>query len=197
MAAFLALLAISCVQLPYPEFFGMQHVSTVLGFVALIVAERKGLLDRLGFALVIAFLLLHVLGARYLYSYVPYDDWSQSIFGFRITDRLGFERNHYDRLVHFSFGLLLAYPLLRFFDRHLPGWWPAVLAVCAITAAGAVYEMGEWLTAMIFAPDWADAYVGQQGDPWDAHWDMALATLGSVLASVLIKTRKRLRANDQ
>ena len=74
MAAFLAIWAVSCIRVPYPEFFVMQHVPTVLAVIALIVAERKQLLNRLGFALVILFLLLHLLGARYLYSFVPYDD---------------------------------------------------------------------------------------------------------------------------
>jgi putative membrane protein len=197
-AAFLAILAISCIRLPYLDYFGMQHVPTVLAVVALVVAERKGLLDRLGFTLIVVFLLLHVLGARYLYSYTPYDDWSQALLGFQITDRFGFERNHYDRLVHFCFGLLLTYPLVRFFGHNLrlPGSWPALLAVCVITAAGAVYEIGEWLTALVFAPDWADAYVGQQGDPWDAHWDMAVAMLGSVIAIGFVVVRTNKNSSD-
>src|SRR6187399_1911245 len=144
-AVFLALWAASCVRVPYPEYFVMQHVPTVLATIALVVAERQNLLDRLGFALIIGFLMLHLLGARYLYSLVPYDDWSQALLGFRITDRFGFERNHYDRVVHFCFGLLFVYPLAHFFRTlHLRGPWPALLAVTTVIAAGAVYEIAEW-----------------------------------------------------
>jgi putative membrane protein len=191
MAAFYALWAASCIRLPHPEYFAMQHVPTIFAVVALTVLERRQLVDRLGFALIIAFLLLHLVGARYLYSFVPYDDWTQAIFGFRLTDRFGFERNHYDRFVHFMFGLLFVYPLVSFFQRplRLDGWWPAVMAVTAIIAAGAVYEIAEWLTALTFAPDWAEAYNGQQGDPWDAQRDMALNTVGAVIAAAFLALR--------
>ena len=193
LAGFLVAWAVSCIRVPYPQYFVMQHVPTVFAVVALTAAERKQCLDRLGFALIIAFLLLHLLGARYLYSYVPYDDWSQRLLGFRITDHFGFERNHYDRFVHFCFGLLIIYPLARFFECHLGarGWWPVALAITTILAASAVYEIGEWLTAMTFAPDWADAYNGQQGDPWDSQRDMACAGLGALIAAAVVYCRPR------
>jgi putative membrane protein len=188
MAGFLAIWALSCINLPYMDYFGMQHAPTVPAVALLIYAERKQLVDRLGFALIVLFLLLHVLGGRYLYSYVPYDDWSQQLLGFRITERFGWARNHYDRLVHFCFGLLLAYPLWRLFEQRVApsGWWPGVLAVCVVLAASAIYEIGEWATAFLLAPDWAEAYCGQQGDAWDAQKDMFLAGAGSTLVVVTI-----------
>ena len=177
----------------------MQHVPTVLAVPALILAERKLRVSRLSFALIIAFLLLHLVGARYLYSNVPYDDWSQKFFGFRIDERMGFERNHYDRLVHFSFGLLLCYPLWELFARYtrLEGWWPGVLAICVVLAASAVYEIGEWATAMTFAPDWAEAYNGQQGDNWDSQKDMAFAAVGSILAAGLVGIVRKPNREDK
>ena len=198
LAVFLVAWALSCWRVSEPpQYFAMQHAPTVIAIVALVAAERKQLLNRLSFALVIAFLLLHVLGARYLYSFVPYDDWSQSIFGFRIGERLGFQRNHYDRLVHFCFGLLFAYPLWEFFGRRtrLPGPWPSAFAICVVLAASAVYEIAEWATAMAFAPAWADAYNGQQGDPWDAQCDMALAGLGAIFGAAIIELAQRTFAN--
>lgn len=185
MTVFLLLWAISCVNLPYPKYFALQHVPTVLAVVLLTMAERRRLIDRPGFSLVIVFLLLHLLGARYLYSYVPYDAWSQHLIGVRITDYFEFERNHYDRLVHFCFGILMIYPLWQFAERQLDlrGWWPAFLAVSMVMAASAVYEIAEWATAMTFAADWADAYNGQQGDVWDAQRDMALAAGGAVMGA--------------
>jgi putative membrane protein len=183
LAACLVVWAVSCIKLPHPEYFVMQHVPTVIAVVALVWVERRIGITRLGFALVIAFLLLHVVGARYLYSYVPYDDWSERLLGLRINEHFGFERNHYDRLVHFAFGLLLVLPLWEFCEDRLRlrAFWAAAGAICIVLAASAAYEIAEWAVAMIFAPDWAEAYNGQQGDAWDAQRDMALAWAGSIL----------------
>jgi putative membrane protein len=193
IAAFLAVWALSCFRVPHPEYIVMQHVPTVLATIVLIMAERKHVVDRMGLAFIVLFLTLHLLGARYLYSFVPYDDWSQKLFGVRITDHFGFRRNHYDRLVHVGFGLLLAYPLASFFQKRLgvAAWWPAILAVCVILAASAVYEIAEWLAAMTFAPDWADAYNGQQGDIWDAQRDMACAAVGAIIAAIVVERRSK------
>jgi putative membrane protein len=198
LTAFFVLWAVSCIRVPFPEYFVMQHVPTVLAVVVLVAAERRGVLDRVGFALVVLFLVLHLLGARYLYSFVPYDDWSRWLFGVDLTSRFGFQRNHYDRLVHICFGLLLTYPVALFFHRqlNLTGRWPLILAVCMILAASAVYEICEWLAAMIFAPHWADAYNGQQGDIWDAERDMACAAIGSIIAAIIIGLRSK-RQNIQ
>ncbi len=197
LATFFALWVISAIRVPYPQFFAMQHIPTVLAVIALTAAERQMFVDRVGFVLVVAFLVLHLIGARYLYSYVPYDDWAEHVFGFRLTERFSFERNHYDRLVHICFGLLFVYPFARFFQRQLNarGCWPAVLAVCVVMAAGAVYEIAEWAVAMAFAPDWADAYNGQQGDPWDAQRDMALAAVGVIFGVGLDAAWRKSRGN--
>jgi putative membrane protein len=162
----------------------MQHVPTVIGAAVLVAVERRVGMTRVSFALVTAFLLLHVIGARYLYTYVPYDDWSSWLFGVRIGERFGFERNHYDRFVHFAFGMLFVLPLWEFCENRLRlrARWSAAGAICVVLAASAVYEILEWAVAMIFAPDWAEAYNGQQGDTWDAQRDMALAWLGAMLA---------------
>jgi putative membrane protein len=194
LAVLLIAWAISCIALPYPEYFWMQHLPTVFAVMALVVVERRIGMNRASFALVVVFLLLHVAGARYLYSYVPYDDWSARLFGVRISDRFGWERNHYDRLVHFAFGLLLTLPLWQVCEDRLllRTIWPAVGTMCVVLSASAVYEIAEWAVAMIFAPDWAEAYNGQQGDIWDAQKDMALAWAGSMVAVMLIVVcRKR------
>jgi putative membrane protein len=183
LVLFLVLWAASCIHVPYPKYFWLQHVPTLGVLPALTAAQNRLAISRLSYTLIIAFLLLHVLGARYLYSYVPYDDWSERLIGFRITERFGFTRNHYDRLVHFLFGLLLVIPGWRF-TRRFAGTdprWSAVFAFAFIMATSAVYEVFEWLAAMVMAPDWAESYNGQQGDIWDAQWDMALAALGAAV----------------
>ncbi len=188
VALFLVLWAVSCVGLPSPKYFALQHVPTVLAIATLVWMDRKLGIDRLSFALVILFLLLHVLGARYLYSYVPYDEWSQRLLGIHITDHFGFERNHYDRLVHFCFGLLLIYPLWRMLETHasVHSHLAATFAICIVLAASAVYEIIEWAMAMTFAPDWAEAYNGQQGDVWDPQRDMAFAAGGTIIGVSLV-----------
>lgn len=134
--------------------------------------------------MLVGFLALHAIGARYIYSYVPYDQWSQHLCGVTISSVFGWERNHYDRLVHFSFGLLLAHPTREIFERNelARGIWSRYFALEFIIAASAVYELAEWFVAILFAPDWADRYLGQQGDMWDAQKDMALASCGAIIA---------------
>jgi putative membrane protein len=183
LVTFVTLWAVSCIRVPYPKYFWLQHVPTVAVMITLVAAQNRLQISRWSYGLVLAFMLLHVLGARYLYSYVPYDAWSEWLFGVRITDRFGFTRNHYDRLVHFFFGLLIVIPSWRY-ARRFAGtrvWWSAVFAFSLIMAASALYEVFEWLVAIMMAPDWAESYNGQQGDMWDAQCDMALAAIGALL----------------
>lgn len=181
---FCVFFAASCVAPPYRNYLLMQHVPTVLAAILLAYVACRFPISRLSFTLIIVFLALHTLGARYLYSYVPYDRWSERWLGLNITDAFGFRRNHYDRLVHFSYGLLLAVPVREFEHRHLrlSAALASVLAVEFIVATSAGYEIIEWLVAVIYSPDWADKFLGQQGDPFDAQKDMALATAGAVLS---------------
>jgi putative membrane protein len=184
LALFLVLWAISSIRVPYPKYFPIQHVPTVAAVIGLVWADRRFGISRTSYILILTFLALHLLGARYLYSYVPYDDWTQKLLGFRITQSLSLSRNHYDRLVHFGFGLLLLPPLDRFCRRivGLDNRWTIVFAVSLIVSASACYEVFEWIVAVIMAPDWADSYNGQQGDPWDAQADMLLALIGALFS---------------
>ncbi len=188
-AAFLIFLAATCINPPYLQFIMMQHVPTLLVLGLLVFVANRYVISRLSFTSIILFLSLHTLGARYLYSYVPYDTWSEFLFGINITDLFGFERNHYDRLVHFSYGLLLVVPIQEFERRYfgLSTKLSDVLAIECILATSAAYELGEWLVAVVFAPEWAEAFLGQQGDIFDAQKDMTLATVGAVLSIGLQK----------
>jgi putative membrane protein len=104
--------------------------------------------------------------------------------GINISETFGFQRNHYDRLVHFSFGLLLAVPVQEIERRYLRLSLAvsSLLAVEFIIATSASYELIEWLVAVVFTPDWADQFLGQQGDAFDAQKDMSLATAGAVVS---------------
>jgi len=193
---FLAFFVASCIRPPYVEFLLMQHVPTLLGAALLAWLSNRFVISRASFAALIAFLALHTLGARYLYSYTPYDAWSEWLLGVNITDTFGFQRNHYDRLVHFSYGLLIAVPVQEFERRYLR-LSPAVSAVLAvefILATSAAYELIEWIVAIVFTPRWADQFLGQQGDPFDAQKDMALATAGAIVSVSLAALVARWRA---
>jgi putative membrane protein len=174
----------------------LQHGPTVVAVVALVAVQNRLAVGRLSYTLILVFLTFHLLGARYLYSNVPYDQWLEPFLGVRITDHFGSTRNHYDRLVHFLFGLVIVVPSWRFCRRimGLGPWWSAAVAFSIIMTAGALYEILEWIIAMTQTAEAAESYNGQQGDPWDPYWDTILAGLGSLLGLALIGLAKPLRA---
>ena len=192
---FLIFFGASCVAPPYVEYLLMQHVPTILGAFVLIYVSNRFVISRLSFTSIIVFLCLHTLGARYLYSYVPYDAWSQYLLGISISESFGFQRNHYDRLVHFSFGLLLAMPVQEIERRYLrlSLALSSLLALEFVIATSASYELMEWLVAVLFTPDWADQFLGQQGDIFDAQKDMSLATAGACVSLSFLGTRSYCR----
>lgn len=130
------------------------------------------------------FFSLHEVGAHYTYSLVPYRDWLPAL--------AGTERNHYDRLVHFAYGLLVTPALWEVFQAYSPGRaaWRWLLPATAMFGHSVIYEGIEWTAALIFGGDLGVAYLGTQGDPWDAQKDMALAALGTVLALAWIAARE-------
>jgi putative membrane protein len=137
------------------------------------------------------FLLLHLFAARWTYSNVPYEAWGKAV-GFDVDRAFGFQRNMFDRLVHFSFGLLLTWPFAEIVRRY-GGLTPRGALICAVIivlAVGALYEMFEWLLAVFMDPASAEAYNGQQGDPFDSQKDMAVAFLGSLGAAVFVRMRR-------
>ena len=192
---FLVFFVGSCIEPPYLQFLLMQHVPTVLATLILAYLSNRFVISRLSFSSIIVFLCLHTLGARYLYSYVPYDVWSDNLLGINISESFGFQRNHYDRLVHFSYGLLLAVPIQEFERRHLrlSVALSSLLAIECIIATSAGYELIEWLIAIVFTPEWADQFLGLQGDIFDAQKDMALATAGAVLSISILAFMGRWR----
>jgi putative membrane protein len=160
----------------------LENALAVLFVAALAASYRRFVLSRLSYLLIFLFLVLHTVGAHYTYSLVPYDDWSNLLAGRTISDVTGWERNHYDRLVHFCFGLLLAYPSREIFVRiaGARGFWGYLLPVLLMMALSVLYELIEWWAAVVFGGDLGVHYLGTQGDPWDGQRDMALATLGAL-----------------
>ena len=166
----------------------LEHVLTVLFVAALVVSYRRFRLSNISYTLIGLFLCLHTVGAHYTYSSVPYDRWSAAVFGRGINELFGWERNHFDRAVHFCFGLLLAYPVRELFLRiaGARGFWGYYLPLDLAMSLSMLYELVEWAAAVAFGGDLGQAFLGAQGDPWDAHKDMALATLGAVISMTVV-----------
>ncbi len=157
-------------------------------FAAVLAASFKRLpLSRISYTTIFLFLCLHTLGAHYTYSQVPYDAWTRALFGASLNETFGWERNHFDRLVHFSYGLLLAYPIRELFLRVVDarGFWGYFLPLDVTMSTSMIFELFEWAVAERVGGDLGMAYLGTQGDVWDAHKDMALASLGAALAMSL------------
>jgi len=177
------------------EAYLLHQAGTVFMLILLFIIFKKIGLDFLSFTFYLLFLLIHIIGAHYLYSYVPYNDWIQQVFHFNLDQYMGWSRNMYDRLVHLAYGLLL-YPLIyRVFQVWLPSVKPFslfLLVIQFVMASSVLYELIEWAIAIGLSPEEAENYNGQQGDMWDAHKDMLLATIGAILygLAALIKPSK-------
>ncbi|MFT3968611.1 MAG: DUF2238 domain-containing protein [Sphingobium sp.] len=186
LATLLLAVGLANVAQPYPDLAPLQHVPTVALVLAAPWLIRRWRLSTASVASIWLFFLLHTLGGRYIYSYVPYDDWARALTGGTISGAFGWTRNHYDRLIHFAFGLLWTIPIQQgLMRRHELGKGIALFsAFAAIGLVGALYEIFEWALTLVAAGDTADYYNGQQGDIWDAQKDMALAQSGSVVAVI-------------
>ncbi len=160
----------------------------------LILSYRRFVFSDVSYLLIFAFLCLHEYGAHYKYSDVPLGEWMKPF--------LHTKRNHYDRLAHFSFGFLLAYPMREIAMRklHVRGRWLYYLPVECTLALSAIYEILEALMANILSPERGEEFVGMQGDMWDSQEDMFMAGLGSLVAVLIIaavvKRRKARIAKD-
>ncbi|WP_349926980.1 DUF2238 domain-containing protein [Acinetobacter sp. A1-4-2] len=164
------------------EAYLLHQAGTVFMLVLLLFTQKKIGMSFYSFVLYLVFLLIHIIGAHYLYSYVPYNEWLIQLFNFDLNQSMGWSRNMYDRLVHLACGVLLYPVLLRLFHVWLPEAKPFtlfLLVVQFIMATSLIYEWLEWLIAIGLSPEEAENYNGQQGDMWDAHKDMLLATVGA------------------
>jgi putative membrane protein len=160
----------------------------VVALVAILVGTYRVFpLSDLSYLLIAAFMTLHAIGSHYTYAQVP--------LGFWVRDAFGFSRNHFDRIVHFSFGLLMAYPIREVFLRvaNTRGIWAYYLPLDVTLAFSALYEIMEMVIATLVAPGTGDAWLGTQGDVWDPQKDMGLAAAGALLCMVLTALIRRFR----
>jgi putative membrane protein len=163
----------------------------VFGFAAVLLALRgRFRFSNLSALLITAFLLLHVVGAHYTYSSVPIGLW--------VRDGLELSRNHYDRFVHFSFGLLMGYPLREIALRvvHAHRLWSTVVPLLAVLAVSSSYEILEAWAARVVDPGVGMAFVGAQGDVWDGQKDMTLALAGAIVAMAVTDAARRATGHE-
>jgi len=161
-----------------------------VGFI--ILTFKKHQFSDLSYLLICIYLCLHVYGSKYTYAENP--------FGYWLKDVLHLSRNHYDRIVHFCFGFLLAYPMREMFLKWLkyPRWVAWLLPIEITLSISAFYELIEWAVADLFFREHGDAYLGTQGDIWDAQKDIFVAFCGAIIATTIVSLVKKIfRIHEQ
>jgi len=191
LAVIFALLWIALAIKPYNRFDWMlENLLIWLTLLAVALTYRKWPLSNWSYALLAFFLLLHAVGAHYSYNETPIDPLLKTLFGT--------PRNPYDRLVHFSFGLLLAWPLreLAVGIARVRGVWSYLAAAAIVMTCASLYELIEMWVAQLVAPEIGTLFLGLQGDPWDTQHDMEMALYGALLALVIAALARKLSARD-
>jgi putative membrane protein len=173
----------------YRDDWLLENVLVFLAIPALIIMWRWLRLSNFAYGALFIFFSLHTIGSHYTYAEVPYDQWWTSLTGHSLDAALGFERNHFDRLVHFCYGLLLMPAIDELFAQQARPRlriWRLILPVFFIMGHAVLYEAIEWFAAEVFGGELGQAYLGTQGDVWDAQKDSMLAALGALISQSFI-----------
>lgn len=169
----------------YPEDWLLENILVFLFFPFVLWSDIKYKYTLLSIFFLLIFASLHSLGSHFTYAQMEY-------FNF-ITQFFGFERNHFDRVVHFLFGLLvfrILFEIITVYSNSVKSslFFTFSLVVCIAT----IYELLEWLAAVTFYPELGMAFLGTQGDIWDAHKDTLLACIGAFINIIFYKHYKKL-----
>jgi putative membrane protein len=186
--AFAALWLLLAIAPRHRADWALENALTVACVAGLAFFYRHAPMSRASYTCIALFLSLHSIGAHYTYSEVPYDAWLRAVTGHTVSELFGWRRNNFDRMVHFLYGVLLVQPIRELVVRAtgLHGFWSYFVPLDLTMSTSATYELIEWGAAVVFGGDLGVAYVGAQGDPWDAQKDMSLAALGAVLSTLVI-----------
>ena len=165
----------------HPGDWMLENVMTAVGLIILFSIYRKLPFSRMAWCLSVLFLCLHEVGAHYTYAEVPWREWWAGLTGGPAVEAVAGQRNHFDRWVHFLYGLMLFVPWQEVFQRlaGARGFWSFAWPLLFVIASSTLYELIEWAAAVVFGGELGMAYLGTQGDVWDAQKDMALAALGA------------------
>ena len=167
-----------CAIAPYDRsVWWAENIPVLIVVGALAWLSRLHRFSNTSYILMSVFIILHTIGGHYTFARVPFD-W--------VTELFGFERNHYDRIAHFSVGFY-AYAIAEvLMVRRLvhTRWIVALFPVFAIASLAGAYEIFEWQYAVSADPQAGIAVLGSQGDIWDAQKDMLADTLGAILVTI-------------
>ena len=168
--------------------WALEQIGVLLALIVLWRVQVNAPVSNLSLTLIFLFLCAHAVGTHYTYAQVPQAEIVQTHYGVSLGEHLGWTRNHYDRIVHFLFGLFITLPVLESLRQHnaLRGGWYYVMPFALVFSVSTLYELGEWVAALIFGGDLGIHFLGIQGDLWDAQKDMALAGVGSALTLLLV-----------
>lgn len=175
---------------PYDRHDWLLENLLVVAALPLVIRWHR-LFSNSALAALFVFSCLHTLGSHYTYSQVPYDAWSEQVFGYSVSSYCGGTRNHFDRLVHFLYGVLVTPVVVQLLDARVPqrGIWRWLIPLTFMASHAGLYEVIEWLAAASVGGELGQAFLGTQGDEWDAQKDMALAILGSLLVMPILRWR--------
>jgi putative membrane protein len=153
----------------------LENLLAVTLVAILVLTYRRFQFSNPSYLFIALFMALHAIGAHYTYAKVPAGFWLQDVFGL--------SRNPFDRIVHFSYGFLLVLPIRELLVRlaGVRGFWSYYLPISAVLAHSGFFEVVEGVVAAIVNPELGSAYLGTQGDEWDAQKDMTAAFTGAVL----------------
>ncbi|MGH8249083.1 MAG: DUF2238 domain-containing protein [Steroidobacteraceae bacterium] len=167
----------------------LENAIVAVAVPLLVATARRLRFSSFAYTCLFLFFVLHAIGSHYTYSLVPYDDWLRSLAGIELSGR-----NHYDRLVHFAYGLLVAPAAVEIFAHYgrYPRSWAFLFPWTFMAAHAVIYELVEFAAAMLFGGDLGQAYLGTQGDIWDGQKDMVLALSGSTLMLLTLAAARRL-----
>jgi putative membrane protein len=178
LTLFLAVWVALAVAPRYPADWLLENLLTFFCVPIAVLTYRRFRFSDQAYVQATVFLILHTVGSHYTYSEVPIGDWAREAFGFA--------RNHYDRLVHFAFGMLMLRPSRELAIRRphaLGGAAVFYLSFAAVAWWSVCYEIIEWIVASLADPAAGTAYLGTQGDAWDAQKDSLLACAGALIAA--------------
>jgi len=177
---FLVFWVLMAINAKYYDDWKAENYLTVPFLIIIYITHRWFKLSKLSYSMIFVFMILHVAGSHYTYSAVPLGEWMKNIFNL--------ERNHYDRIVHFAFGLLLAYPIREVHERiaNIKGFWGFWIPIELVLALSCIFELLEWGAVMTLGGDVGVEYLGMQGDVWDAQKDMLMAGIGSIITMIVV-----------
>jgi putative membrane protein len=192
LVGFLAIFVALAIAPWYRQDWLLENLLVFIAVPLLVLTHRRLRFSNFAYTCLFVFFVLHEIGAHYTYSEVPWREWLAAITGTEVATA---GRNHYDRFVHFSYGLLLMPAVREFMEARMSpqGLWRWLMPLLFVMSHSVIYEMIEWIAAVLFGGDLGAAYLGTQGDEWDAQKDMALATAGAVTGLVLLVIRDQLR----